>query len=441
MSGQTTEPEYFNDKTYNELRKNLEKYKKLKYDNAYTNNFIDLKKQEIRNLTYLEKTIRYLREFIISGHVNYSYAKGNVCKYINFWLNTEIRQFNDFKDGANFDLFKEFAQGCSKDYYRNDSGECKGFIHYIDPDTYDKMETLYKLYELYEKLRSPIPDVDNPCTIFGQIIANYNDALKEYDKESGEDSNLIKKLLDFKNLTLNLVLPPENECPYKKGLFEEPNKYLKRLKDIETKGREEELQRKKAQEELQRQKEQKAQDELERHKSQKLLQEEEFHTNTPFRDGENLLLAALAQQNQGGHSLDVESTGGIGYIGRQESPRTSSFLSKQLEQTERGHREFKDQSMDTSTTSGFTGSITDTISGFIKEVDPAPVLGVSGGMGVLFILFKYTPVGSFFGGRRRRMHQIPSSFRGFPPGYFANFQEYDGGFIGYSPVGISPLAE
>ncbi|VUZ99826.1 PIR protein, fragment [Plasmodium vivax] len=67
-------------------------------------------------------------------------------------------------------------------------------------------------------------------------------------------------------------------------------------------------------------------------------------------------------------------------------------------------------------------------------VDPIPVVGVSGGMGALFLLFRYTPVGSFFGGRRGRFRQIPRSFNGPFPGDFANFQEYDGGFIGYGPM-------
>ncbi|SCA60587.1 hypothetical protein PVC01_000086300 [Plasmodium vivax] len=90
---------------------------------------------------------------------------------------------------------------------------------------------------------------------------------------------------------------------------------------------------------------------------------------------------------------------------------------------------------------GFLTNVQDTFLSFVKDVEPGPVLGVSGGMGALFLLFKYTPVGSFFGGRRGRIRQIPSSFRGFPPADFANFQEYDGGFIGYGPTSISSLAE
>ncbi|SCA60709.1 hypothetical protein PVC01_000090900 [Plasmodium vivax] len=90
---------------------------------------------------------------------------------------------------------------------------------------------------------------------------------------------------------------------------------------------------------------------------------------------------------------------------------------------------------------GFFSNMQSTLSSIVHNVDPAPVLGVSGGMGVLFVLFKYTPVGSFFGGRRGRFRQIPRSFNGPFPGYFGNFQEYGGGYVGYSQMDINPLAE
>ncbi|SCA60352.1 hypothetical protein, conserved [Plasmodium vivax] len=111
------------------------------------------------------------------------------------------------------------------------------------------------------------------------------------------------------------------------------------------------------------------------------------------------------------------------------------------------HTRLTDNSLDTQKTespiedSGFFTNVQGAFSSIAQHVEPAPILGVSGGMGVLFLLFKYTPVGSFFGGRRGRIRQIPSSFRGFPPGEFPNFHEYDGGYIGYGPMNINPLAE
>ncbi|KMZ82464.1 hypothetical protein PVIIG_06198 [Plasmodium vivax India VII] len=90
---------------------------------------------------------------------------------------------------------------------------------------------------------------------------------------------------------------------------------------------------------------------------------------------------------------------------------------------------------------GFLGKVQGAFSTMVEGVDPGPVLGVSGGMGALFLLFKYTPVGSFFGGRKGRFRQIPRSFNGPFQGEFPNFQDYDGGYIGYGPTSISSLAE
>ncbi|SCA60345.1 hypothetical protein PVT01_000094900 [Plasmodium vivax] len=88
---------------------------------------------------------------------------------------------------------------------------------------------------------------------------------------------------------------------------------------------------------------------------------------------------------------------------------------------------------------GFMANMRNTITGVLGEVDPVPVVGVSGGMGALFLLFRYTPVGAFFRGGRGRVHRIPRSFNGPFPGGFPGFEEYESGYIGYGPM--NPLAE
>ncbi|CAI7718355.1 hypothetical protein PVPAM_040010100 [Plasmodium vivax] len=85
-------------------------------------------------------------------------------------------------------------------------------------------------------------------------------------------------------------------------------------------------------------------------------------------------------------------------------------------------------------------SVMSTITGVFQSVEPVPILGVSGGMGALFLLFKYTPVGTFFGGRRRRNHLIPSGFPGAYPGFPGYEEHYDGNF-GPGPINISYQAE
>ncbi|KNA01723.1 hypothetical protein PVNG_04749 [Plasmodium vivax North Korean] len=90
-----------------------------------------------------------------------------------------------------------------------------------------------------------------------------------------------------------------------------------------------------------------------------------------------------------------------------------------------------------SNTAGVLGTLQDTLSGIVQGVEPAPILGVSGGMGALFLLFKYTPVGTFFGGRRGRNNRIPSGF----PGAYPGFPEYYDGNFGNIPFHISYQAE
>ncbi|CAI7717820.1 VIR protein [Plasmodium vivax] len=376
------------------------------------------------------------KKYLSNDHVFTSgeFNGQGTCKYISYLLCDQISKNQKGEcDKGKFSIFNEFLEKYNK---KTGSNICNGILKHLDQQEFLKVKGLFQLYELYDKLRLPNLYVDNPCQIFGEILANYNNALKTYDNEEGNYYNLIKKLLDYKDLTLKLTLPPENECPYKKRLFEEPNKYLTRLRDIETKKRE-------AEEELLRKKQQEKQ-ELERQKSQ---ENEKHDTDESLRNGQDLSLEPLAQQNETEPSLGVVSLRGAEYIVEKPVSRPLSFIPErlrsqtELEQTEGRYPELKDKSMDTSTTSGIKGSITDTISRFIKEVEPGPVLGVSGGMGALFLLFKYTPVGSSFGGRRRRIHQIPSSFRGFPPGVFPIFQENDVGYIGYGAMNTSPFAE
>ncbi|EDL42661.1 variable surface protein Vir6, putative, partial [Plasmodium vivax] len=86
-----------------------------------------------------------------------------------------------------------------------------------------------------------------------------------------------------------------------------------------------------------------------------------------------------------------------------------------------------------------SSSVMSTITSALKDVDPVPVVGVSGGMGALFLLFRYTPVGAFFRGGRGRVRRIPSGFHGQFLGEFPDIQDYYGGNIGYGQM--NPLAE
>ncbi|KMZ96475.1 hypothetical protein PVNG_06292 [Plasmodium vivax North Korean] len=327
--------------------------------------------------------MKYLREHLVNGNVNYNHGLADRCTYINFWLNREIRSFNNLYYESNFNLLKEFEEQFSIAKLGKAENGCKNIINYIDSDTYKKLETIYKFYEQYDILKSTNLDDNVRCDAFGNMIAIYKKAIEKYDNEEGKDYNLIKKLLELKYSSVTSYLPHYSNCKYREREFNKPNKYLKHLEEEAKKKRqqEEELQRRKQEaEELQTQKQ-----ELEKQKSQ---QRKELGTNDPLSNGENLLSATITQHRNTGPSLGVESLGGLGYRARHEFERTLPFLTEQQEQTDRGYGELKDQNVDTSTTSGITGAIKDTFTTIVQNVDSAPVLGVSGGMGVLFLLFK-----------------------------------------------------
>ncbi|SCA59963.1 VIR protein [Plasmodium vivax] len=86
-----------------------------------------------------------------------------------------------------------------------------------------------------------------------------------------------------------------------------------------------------------------------------------------------------------------------------------------------GILQFPNTENEISVDKGYLRRVTDAVSGFMEGVDPVPVVGVSGGMGALFLLFRYTPVGTFFRGRGYRQ-RIPTRFDGVYTGFMTDFQ-------------------
>ncbi|SCA59859.1 hypothetical protein PVT01_000048000 [Plasmodium vivax] len=96
-----------------------------------------------------------------------------------------------------------------------------------------------------------------------------------------------------------------------------------------------------------------------------------------------------------------------------------------------------DPSADSMQSTFNTETIMETIKGAVSNVleavEPVPILGVSGGIGALYLLFKYTSIGSLFRGNRRNNQNIPNFF---DPRYGEQFsgyypQYYNEGFPNY----------
>ncbi|VUZ99252.1 PIR protein [Plasmodium vivax] len=438
---------------------------KLKGDYTIIKKVLDFEKDHasdiVQKIKGLSDVFINLKKYLSNGHVFASgeYDGLGTCKYMSYLLYDGIRNKYGRCDKETFDIFKDFVNRYNNITHSN---MCNNKLNLLEDHEFNKMKNLTLLYDKYIFL---LPRVDHYKYVEGYcdhvlfLVKLYNYLLNNYEFYNKEFNNI---LIKFRKLMNNITDRSETYCQvrYSIGnprLYEPP---VERTQDPDTTalGLESGL------------------------SQQGILNstphpkpEEEKSSSTMLGGSQEITGTGNLQSSQVSDQLEAPESSVLQepversspyqkledsephvYFGPQETyvlrePRGSgSFYER------RGHTDTNETFLpgkdsipvtkqlefgSEKENAGVMTKIQDAFSGFINEVEPGPVLGVSGGMGALFLLFKYTPVGSFFGGRRGRIRQIPSSFRGFPPGDFANFQEYDGGLIGYSPMSISSLAE
>ncbi|SCA59585.1 VIR protein [Plasmodium vivax] len=428
---------YLNYECYEFLKPKFDKISLSEHNKGYLSKAVATLEKNHYILASYEENFQEITSRITDAGVFYSANPRIACSYINYLLNKKLRSNRMHTYNVIYNLFKKFVE----EFHKNERGNynygqvCAMDIKSLDDNIYDRMTNLYELYDMYLKLKSTgLYFVKDRCDTFGLMIKKYNEAIEEYQLK---DVELLNKILSINDLTKKLTLPPDDKCPYRIIYFNKPLLYLKKQEEEKAKKLQEEreLQQREQQRREEQQREQPSNGELLGTPSV-LRTPDNDAISSELRAGEerlsaNPILPRGQQQLKGNKFIDSETTL-LDPLGGQK---------EELEQLDVKSHELENYHVSQTDTSGVFGSLQNTISSFIREVEPAPILGVSGGMGALFLLFKYTPVGSFFGGRRGRIRQIPSSFRGFPPGEFPNFHEYDGGFIGYGPMNINPFAE
>ncbi|CAG9472744.1 unnamed protein product [Plasmodium vivax] len=395
------------------------------------------------------------------------------CPYLNFWLNHTIAYKHHDLRGKDFQVFKEFADFYAKKrtHTSYEKNSCKKYIKPLYDDNYNIMQILYKMYELYNlNTRWDASYGDNSskiCTNYSLINRHY-----KYLKETYKgDKDLNEKLDDFINVINNsknsvkavckyeilppvsrledskLVLDPDSRDKQMLGSTDESVSHPSEVSEhsVTQRAPGSHLQVL-AESEVAEPHEVESHTEKTDQSGSRALQSEEV-------ESPKVELLDLALQ-KGLEKLTSESTlppgsSELRYLNedrfgevRERRDGEKGNPSYDLLNTEFGYPNTREKlSTTVSDPKGFFSNVQDTFFSIVKDVEPGPVLGVSGGMGVLFILFKYTPFGSLFGGRRGRFHQIPSSFRGLSPGEFPNFHEYEGGHIGYGAMNMPHLAE
>uniref|UniRef100_A5KD56 Variable surface protein Vir6-like n=1 Tax=Plasmodium vivax (strain Salvador I) TaxID=126793 RepID=A5KD56_PLAVS len=427
MSSVQKDPGYLNYGTYAHFKDKFNPYYGITYDENRLNKFI---KESITNSTQELKYKDAFKELFrhIVNMFTIASDTDNACKYVSYILRNEIQKVDQktYNDKI-FSVFKNFAQAFKKDKnFRNE--QCETKMVNIDSSVFPQMKTLYELYDMHYKLKSTsVYYVKERCDTFGLMIKKYNEAIEEYQLKDKQEEEKAKKLQEERD---------------------QQQREQQRREQQQREQQQREQQQREQQQREQQQREQQQREQEERLKSLLPSYGDVSGTPSALRTQKNDLSPSLVNVQEGGLSAnrmlsrEQQHLKGNKFTYSQ-TPLLASLggQREELEPSEVRIHEPESSDLQQSVTPGAFRSLQNSISEFISDVQPAPILGVSGGMGALFLLFKYTPVGSFFGGRRRRIRQIPSSFGGFTPGDFSNFQEYGGGYVGYSPMYINPLAE
>ncbi|VUZ93229.1 PIR protein [Plasmodium vivax] len=425
---------------------------------------------------------------------------GICCKYINYWLNNKISTEYTHLNETDFIVFKDFVDKYQKfrrigtiynEKYVN-------YIQpLLETKKYKRMRILYEMYSTYKQIKAFVDlntHKNRICDDFNFIIRFYNTLIREHKGDVYLNNRLefFKDLLvregdqynklcniNLSNLLPKPVIPKPHLKYYTKRIamlqnqsssniempINGPPKVRAVNKQKETLPREQREQVKLgATREMESTTETESAAEIE--EAEEAEEAEEIKAGKELEEIIGVDLKEMLGREMVGtikkkleeeltqksvdqpQEEDAEQTGD-GVVGVQEglqvdradifNGRDSSYIhlpsytdrTTWQESVTRNH-----QSESLKDNEGFFGNVKSTFSSIAEHVEPAPILGVSGGMGVLFLLFKYTPVGTMFRGRGNR-RRIPGSFGREYPGFMPSFQGHEYGYFPYDQINIA----
>ncbi|SCA59539.1 VIR protein [Plasmodium vivax] len=385
-----------------------------------------------------------------------SYAN-TTCNYINYKLNESLRTHYSYKNSIDYSIFKKFAKEFHKEKFNNynDERSCEKYIEHLDDDIYNRMTILYKMYYYYDELKNPYKDIyitsDNKLCDNLSLLIRYSNHLinnKKINHESIKSIRNLKEIIEKDNINERY----KKKCDLRllNGMLtEHPNSNVRISREegsalvsqVTPKTQQHnELEHKtndasNEQAPIQQAFKEVAERELapKREAARELTSKGEIARDLSPEEETAMELASQEQES----GIQVKGIHAVMY------PLISQQVSYDQEVTGRSERRYISNELEAPTSD--KEGLLDKMQGFITEtlgqVEPAPILGVSGGMGALFLLFKYTPVGTFFRGGRRINNQIPRTFYGQFPGGFPGYEEFYDGSFGPGPINISYRAE
>ncbi|KNA01521.1 hypothetical protein PVNG_05542 [Plasmodium vivax North Korean] len=342
--------------------------------------------------TILEEFLRHLRNHGVFWH-----NEDEACRYISYILSKDVQTKGYEYKPETFKMFQEFVDTYNSSH-KYQSKNCSTSLVYVHSNIYDKMYKLYELYELFNNFpKKNIFWQVTSCSPIRSFLHSYNYFIKnnqpsnthykyildEFRKEiqnQVESYNIHKcpgkyihvEDIIFTDLSKNKEPEPpvlreqqQNHAEYQESKANSPPPH------VQHQATREEPQTSRAVPEIPHEHPQLP------HKETQLFQETLASNAYPAvrQEVPRPPHGEIYKQELHGDLSQVNLT----YSGSLESLPTSSYsetnpyLSVVPPSNEVG---------DTSS------SVMSTITSALRDVEPGPVLGVSGGMGVLFLLFK-----------------------------------------------------
>ncbi|CAG9480078.1 unnamed protein product [Plasmodium vivax] len=323
------------------------------------------------------------------------------CKYISYLIHKEVNDTLKLHyDEKTFEIFRKFVE----DYYNRIRSRshtlCLPYIVYVNQDMYEKLDTLYRLYDLYtDVLSSNNYWNENKCLYFKLFLNSYNDYMRKNKPTSLKLNEILTHLEGYVSNTTKDLNGKCNDYTYileRIKLYKPHDEHKPPLMP-----------------------------ELALHESRPL----QNHVDNPGFRNTNTEVIEITKPTSPPPTSELGTTTRIsgiedvetelapgrdpvsvieqGIISKPPAEELHGYRTHARNETveQSGHRQSVELSeqlklmRETSLNSqnglevdqGFMANVRNTITGVLGEVDPVPVVGVSGGMGALFLLFKLEP--------------------------------------------------
>ncbi|KMZ86092.1 hypothetical protein PVBG_05491 [Plasmodium vivax Brazil I] len=132
------------------------------------------------------------------------------CKYISYLLHKQVKDVLKYSYNLEtFNILKKYVEYFYK-YKGRSRNNCLQHILYVDEDIYEKLDTLYRLYDRYTNVLSSYNSWDkNKCSFFKLFVNEYN----EYIKNNKPTSLDLNKILEhFKSYVNNTKTSLNGKC-------------------------------------------------------------------------------------------------------------------------------------------------------------------------------------------------------------------------------------